>query len=653
MKRNRYVILLIIISTTLFCIDSYANTADPVLIKVLSSPDKKIVLRFFVDSEKQARYSIQRNGKIVLQNSKLGLIRTDENFTRSLTLVSSSAIFTVKDKYTLKTGKKSVCYYTAQKQVFHLKNESGKKLDLIFQVSNDGVAYRYYFPDAETGIKKITAEISSFNFSANTKAWLQPMQEAKTGWESTNPAYEEYYKEATNLTQLQPAKAGWVFPALFQSDDSWLLVTEAAVGRKYCASRLINEAGTNEFRIGFPDSKEHFMNGAVTPESELPWYSPWRIITVGSLQTIMESTLGTDLAIPSLLKDTTYIKPGIASWSWILKKDRSIVLDVQKKYIDFAARMKYQYCLIDVNWDRTIGYEKMKELSAYAKDNNVGLWLWYNSSGDWNTTKYTPKSKLITHENRIREFSLLQQMGVKGIKVDFFGGDGQSVMNYYEDILTDAAAYNLMVNCHGATLPRGLQRTYPNFLTAEAVRGEEMVSFFQDNANTQAVNCTLFPFTRNVFDPMDFTPMVLHELPGIKRKTTSTYELALSIVFISGVQHLAEGPEGMEFVPGYVQTFLQQLPVSWDETRFLDGYPGKLYAVARRSGKKWYIAVINGENTNKEINLNLSFLKNKKTNLIADETDGKSFLQIPLQISSDGKVTVAVKANGGIVCVID
>jgi hypothetical protein len=519
-------------------------------------------------------------------------------------------------------------------------------------VSNDGVAFHYHLPGKSTNAKTITQELTSFHFAAGTKGWLQPMSKARSGWEHSNPSYEEHYLQGISVNDPSPLGAGWIYPALFNTNTTWMLITEAALGRTSCGTRLL-AAGNDELSIGFPDSLEAFTGGQWLPHAALPWTGAWRIITIGSLKIIAESTLGTDLAKPTIPLNTTFVKPGKASWSWIMSKDNFIVYEEQKKYIDFAATMKWQYCLVDVDWDTKIGYDKIAELAAYAKTKNVGLILWYNSSGDWNTTKYHPKSALLTHEQREKEFSRIQSMGIKGVKVDFFAGDGQSMINYYIDILEDAAAHQLLVNFHGATLPRGWQRTYPHLVTTEAIRGFEMVTFGQQDADKEATHCTLLPFTRNAFDPMDFTPMNLYKITtNVKRKTSSAFELALSVLFLSGIQHFAESPEGMEHVPVYVKTFLQKLPVHWDDVRFIDGFPGKEVIIARRAGKVWYIAGINGEAIEKTWSLDLGFLKNKTFDLITDGPEDLSFIQDSKRVTADGKLTIKVKPNGGFVAVI-
>lgn len=619
----------------------------------VASPNKKIIVTC---DPAQLLYSIQYMGQTVLADSKLGVVREDEDFSQNLKFVRASAPVTVNDYYTLLTAKKKNITYTATRRTFEMQTASGKRMNIIFQVSNDGVAFRYEFPEKSADVKKIVAEATSFHFNEGTRAWLQPKTEAQTGFEHTNPSYEAHYLMDIAAGTPSPGKNGWVYPALFKYNDVWFLITEAALGRTYSGTALQQNSPGNEYKINFPEPPEVFTNGTPTlnPESTLPWKTPWRIIAIGELKTIAESTLGTDLALPAKKMDAAFIKPGKASWSWILKKDDSTVYRVQKRYIDFAADMNWQYCLIDAEWDKRIGYDSIKLLADYARQKGVGLLLWYNSAGSWNTVKMTPKDKLLTHEDRMKEFGRLRAMGIKGIKVDFFGGDGQSMINYYQDILEDAAANHLLVNFHGATLPRGWQRTYPNLMTTEAIYGYEMITFNQRDADQAPAHSVMSAFVRNAFDPMDFTPMNLYKIPRIRRATTAAFELATAVLFLSGIQHYAESPDGMAHVPDYVKNFLRTLPDSWDDVRFIDGYPGKFFVVARRAGNKWYVAGINGEKEEKQLQLDLSFLKNRKGYLIASGTAAgsePSFEQKQVQLPTSGKLNVMLKANDGFVAV--
>ena len=630
------------------------NQSQAQQVAQLQSPDKSIALNLYLSASGEIQYGVKKSGVNVIQPSALGVMMKGHDFTQGLKLATISKPEQITDSYQTRNAKKSSILYQANQLVMSFINKEEKKMDIIFRLSNDGLAFRYSFPWVENS-EMILKESTSFAFDHNTRAWLQPMSEAKTGWEHCHPSYEEHYLQDIPVGTASPLKSGWIYPALFKTNDTWVLITEAALDGTYCGSRLINNPASSVYTIGFADPKEVFTGGGYLPVCNKPWLTPWRIVTMGSLATIVESTLGTDLAPKAIDIDQSFVKPGKASWSWINSKDDMIVYDEQIKYIDFAASMNWQYCLIDAAWDTKIGYEKVAELATYAKQKNVGLILWYNSAGDWNTIKYTPKDKLLTKEGREKEFSRLQAMGIKGVKIDFFGGDGQSMIQYYIDILNDAAKYQLLVNFHGATLPRGWQRTYPHLVTTEAIYGMEMVTFDQNAADQQANHCAMLPFTRNAFDPMDFTPMNLTGLTysNCTRKTTPAFELALSVLFLSGIQHYAQSPEGMAKVPDDVKNFLKALPDYWDDVKFLDGYPGKYVVIARRSGDKWYISGINGETTEKKINLDLASFKKSKATLFTDGANGKLFLETVMDTKKQGKCDLTLNANGGFVMVLE
>lgn len=620
----------------------------------VKSPDGHLAVEFkIVDGA--PRYSIWLNDQRVLEDSKLGLVRDDEDFSKSLKLVGpQEEVKSLQDSYDIPTAKRRHITCGANSQVFRLETEREKAIAVIFLVSNDGIAFRYFLPSSgDNSSHKLSEEVTSFHFPKGTTAWLQPMQVAKSGFEHSNPAYEEYYEKEIPVGTPSKLGAGWVYPALFHTGDSWMLISEVRLGRNYCGTRLRHESPDGEYSIGFPDPREKIGDGPVNPEGVLPWSSPWRIVVVGSLKTIVESTLGIDLAAPPKEPADPNIKPGKASWSWPLMGDRNTTYDVQKQFIDYSADMGWAYCLIDCWWDKQIGYEKVKELADYATTKNVGLILWYNSAGDWNTVKFTPHDKMLTHESRVAEFERLKSMGIKGLKIDFFGGDGQSVINYYQDILEDAAPYGFLMNFHGATLPRGWQRTYPHLMTMEGVKGFEYVTFEQKNANEEPAHSTILPFTRNVFDPMDFTPVCLDRVNNrIRRRTTPAFELATSVIFTSGIQHYAETPQGMAKMPDYVQDFMRHVPSIWDDTKFIDGYPGRLVILARQGDGRWYVAGINGEAVEKKLTLDLSELAPPSDCvLINDGEEFGSFEQQKVHPTTDHKLDVGVKPNGGFVLV--
>ncbi len=637
MKYYHYLILIVVFTS---CKNS----------TIIQSPDKSISVTFELNSTKTPVYTVSKNNKIILEPSSLGIIREDGDFSKNLKIIKESNVLKVSDSYILLTSKRKQDNYVANRRSIFLENNKNQQIEIIFQVSNDGVAFCYRFNEKSDDIKHITEEKTSFNFPEDAKAWLHPQANARTGWCNVEPCYEMHYHQGINVGTPAPFVAGWSFPSLFQSNGVWVLITESGLEPNYCGSRLSSQSPDGEYFITFPQEPERTSpSAALKPQSTLPWQTPWRVIVLGNLNQIVETTLVTDLAQPCAIKDTEFIKPGKASWSWALLKDASVVYDVQKKFIDLASEMGWEYCLIDVEWDKKIGYEKIQDLINYAATKKVGIILWYNSSGSWNTTTYSPKNMMFDPEIRRKEFDRISKMGVKGVKVDFWGGDGQSMIKYYYDLLKDAADYKLLVNCHGATVPRGWDRTYPNLVSMEAVKGFEYITFEQRNADSAATHCAMLPFTRNVVGSMDFTPMCFSEIPGIHRKTSNAFELALSVLFQSGIQHYAAIPEGIHLQPDYVIDFLKSIPDSWDDIKLIDGYPAKYVVLARKSVDGWFVAGINSEKIIKTFELDLSSLKTiNKGLLITDGENNRSFSNKEIELI-DGKLKINMNPSGGFV----
>jgi len=623
----------------------------------LRSPDGKIAVEFEVRATDGAPlYRVRRGEEMVVRDSHLGLVCPDADFSRDLTVVGLSAIEPVEDRYELLTGKRRQNSYRANRQINHLATRDGRPLDVVFQVSDDGVAFRYVFPENASGTRAITEEVSSFHFSADTKAWLQPMSVAKTGWKRTNPSYEEHYQREIEVGTPSTLGAGWVFPALFRTGATWVALTETAVERGDCGARLRHESPDGEYRIGFPDPRETRDGRPVHPVITLPWRSPWRIIALGDLATVAESTLGTDLAAPARSPVTAAIRPGKASWSWPLLGDGQTIYAVQQDFVDFAARMGWAYCLVDSMWDQQIGYEKIQELADYARTRNVGLLLWYNTNGTWNDAPQTPRDRVHTAAARRAEFARLRTMGIRGVKIDFFGGDGAPMIELYHEILRDAVEFGLLVNFHGATLPRGWTRTYPNLMTMEAVKGFEFITFTQENADAEPSHCAMLPFTRNLFEAMDFTPVCLDRLPGKGvRRTTVPFELALAVLFTSGIQHYPEIPGGMAKQPEFVRNFMRTVPSIWDDTRFIDGYPGKFAVFGRQGGGRWFVAGINGEAQERKLALDLHRLapNGGRATLIEDAPSPRHCAQREISWRAGESVPLTLAPHGGFVLVLD
>lgn len=612
----------------------------------VESPDGELAAQLELDDTGRLHFTLLRQDLPVIRPSPMGLRFAHTQFVSGLKQDGEKRVTLVTDQYRLWTGKKRHARYEARELRVPLRNPDGHAMQLVLRLSDDGLAYRYEFPGSSAEAWDVTEEASGIHFFENTRAWLQPKAIARSGWSNTNPSYEEDFLQDIPVGTPSPTESGWVYPALFRHGDTWLVVSETGMDGRYSATNLASDSKDGLYRLRFPQPPEVVGGGGLLPRSTLPFHTPWRLLLAGSLATLVESTLGTDLAEPSTLDNTDFIQPGISAWSWGVLKDDYTIYPVQKDFVDYAADLNWPYVLVDADWDKKIGYEKIAELANYAAEKNVGLLLWYNSSGDWNETVYSPKDRLLTRPARRAEFARLQSMGIRGVKVDFFPGDGRSVIRYYMDILEDAADHELLVNTHGSTLPRGLQRTYPNYLTSEAVKGFEFITFEQANADREPTHAAMLPFTRNLFDPMDFTPMVLGDIPDIERRTSNGFQLALPVLFTSGIQHLVSTPEQMEAVPEFAKNFLRQLPAQWDETRLLAGHPGRHVVIARRAGARWYIAGINAERESRTFELDLDFADAKNGYWIVD---GKTARDLRNRPYTQGENRVSLPYGSGFV----
>jgi len=621
----------------------------------VASPDGRLRAEMALDDAGRPMWRLLREGREVVAPSPLGMVGEGVDLSQGLAFAGMDPVQPVADDYELLSGKRRHNEYRANRRVFRWKDAQGHGLAVAWQVSNDGAAFRYELEHPVPGLQTWKRDAATFRLPASAHAWLQPMAEPRTGFARTNPSYEEYYLQDVPVGTPTPMGHGWVFPALFRSGDDWILLSEGSLRRGDAGSRLLDGATPGEYLIGFPDAREALPGGAALPWIEtFPWRSPWRIVAVGDLATVVDSTLGTDLADPPAVAAPSV--PGKASWSWPLLGDDHTVFEVQKQFVDYAARMGWRYTLVDALWDTQIGEDRMRELVEYARGKGVSVLVWYNSAGDWNDAPQTPRGRLLDHASRVREFDRLKAMGVAGLKVDFFGGDGSSMIAYYLDLLADAAPYGFQMNFHGATLPRGWQRTWPHLQTMEAVRGLEFATFEQANADRVPVHAATLPFVRNVFDPMDFTPLAMVKLNDrVQRRTSPAFELAQSVLFVSGIQHYAETAEGMTQVPEYVRAFLSGLPEVWDDSRFLDGYPGRYAVFARQGGGRWLVAGINAGPGPRKLMLDASRLGGgvQRGLLIVDGDDAPGFARRRVEFGPGKPLELELPAAGGFVLQLD
>lgn len=529
----------------------------------------------------------------VLPSSTLGIVREDQRFDTNLRFLGETKPIRVHDKYEMQTGKRKHRENFGTEKTFNYQNASGQPLRITFCVYNDGVAFRYTFPNHSDTAVTIKDETTAYAISQGTKTWMQPYQQS----------YENFY-DYSRSGDAANTNHDWGYPALYKVNDYplWVLISEAGISRQNCAARLSNKNKKDLYRVTYPVAKDKRHGGAI---SVLPWQSQWHLLIIGQLADLVESTLVTDVSEPATIKETKWIQPGAAAWVYWANNHGSKDYKKVKQYIDLAARMNWPYVLIDWEWEEMSNGGTIKDALNYAKSKGIKTLLWYNSGTDWLVP--TPTDRLLTHEKRIQEFSWLNKMGVSGIKVDFFAGDGQDMMAYYLDILNDAAKFRLLVNFHGATIPRGWDRTYPNLMTIEAVYGAEWYNNNDVLTDRAAVHNTTLPFTRNIIGSMDYTPVTFSNSQH-QHTTSFAHELALAVVFESGLQHFADRPAAYYNLAEGPRRFLHNFPTAWDETKLIAGYPGDMIAIARRKGRNWYIAGLNGKDVVQSLELNFKFL---------------------------------------------
>ena len=621
----------------------------------VNGPDGKLQLTVSCPSANgEVSYAVTYNGKQMLESSPLGMETNVGDFYRGLQLKEHkvTAFDTVYEQSRIKA---SHIHYRANELLCSFVNGEGKNVQITFRVSNNDVAFRYTLP-REQGKGSVTVNSERTGFPSQTTTFLCPQSDAMIGWKRTKPSYEEEYKADAPMNERSGYGHGYTFPCLFKvGDDGWVLLSETGVDSRYCGSRL-SDWDNGVYRIAFPMPEENNGNGTVAPAFSLPGSTPWRTVTVGeTLKPIVETTVPWDVVEPRYTTTHDY-KPGRGTWSWILWQDGSINYDDQVRYVDLAAAMGYEYVLIDNWWDNNIGRDRMEQFIKYARSKGVEVFLWYSSSGYWNDIEQSPVNRMDNSIARKQEMRWLQSLGVKGIKVDFFGGDKQETLRLYEEILSDADDHGLMVIFHGCTLPRGWERMYPNYVGSEAVLASENLVFSQHFCDNEAFNATLHPFIRNAVGCMEFGGVFLNKRlnrsndGGTIRRTTDIFQLATAVLFQNPIQNFALAPNNLTDAPQICLDFMKQVPTTWDETRFIDGYPGRYIVLARRHGNTWYIAAANATVEPLKLKLDLPVLAGQEVSLYSD--DKKMQPQLKLQrIKADGSLQLTVQPQGGAVIV--
>ena len=616
----------------------------------LYSPNQKIKIDVMLGQDSSLMYQVSfRQGDAympIVEPSPLGLVLDNQDFSHNFTELTASRTTVGDASYRMLIGKKTQQEASFRERAYTATAPNGLTLTVRFKAFEDGLGFRYELNDELPGKHTVQDELTTFDLPSEGQKWLQAYDSV---WMYA-PAYETFYEDELSIGAPAPDnKNGWSFPALFHTKDVWLLLSESALDGSYTGMHLNADPENGVYQVRFPEPDEAMDSLRTHPEISLPWSSPWRVMHLSdSLGKIVTSDLVYHLAEPSTLTNTDWIKPGKASWSWWYYSDSPQDYDQLTPYVDFAAEMGWEYSLVDANWNRMKNGD-LKKLSEYAQEKGVRLLVWYNSGGPHNEVTEEPRDQMDNSARRREAFSMLQDLGVAGVKVDFFQSDKQFIIQEYIDILEDAADYELLVNFHGCTLPRGWSRTYPHLMSMEAVFGAEAYKFAERYPDYAPTQNTILPFTRNVVGPMDFTPVTLSEstYPAL---TSPAHELALPVIFESGLLHLADRPEAYQALPSAAIQYLKDVPVVWDEMKFVDGYPGDYVILARRAGDVWYLAGIQQANAPKSYQVATDFLPEGSYTLSLLEDDANGELSFREEkVSNAQNLTVAMQPNGGFV----
>jgi hypothetical protein len=585
-------------------------------------------------------YASGEGAVTVIEPSRLGLETSNGGFSEELALISVSDAVPVRADYLMLHGKKRRGDNRGNERVFHLANPEGRKVEVVIRAYNDGIAFRYRLPGTAGQIELLKSELSTFSIPKGSRRWTQLYR----------VDYEGFYESNTD-GRGNGGGSAWAYPALFETDDGlFALVTEADNDAASSATRLSNEHDGDTYHVTLPPARDDFQQEGT--RIELPWMSPWRVVMIGALSNIVESTLVTDVSRPSRIGEPDWIKPGAAAWIYWAHNRGSKDYRIVTEYVDLAVEMEWPYVLIDWEWNIMSNGGTVEDAVRYANEQGVKPLIWYNSGTSWLDPQ--PVDRIRDREDRAREFAWLNRIGVHGIKVDFFAGDQQDMMRFYLDLLQDAADHRLMVNFHGATIPRGWSRTYPNLMTVEAVYGAEWYNNAPTLTGRAAEHNATLPFTRNVIGPMDYTPVTFSDSQH-PHTTSYGHELALAVLFESGIQHFADKPSAYRDLIPAAREFLKKVPVSWDDTRLIGGYPGRDAVLARKKGDTWYIAGINGLKSPQDLAVDFSFLEPGayNLNLIKDGETARSFATAMQEVSNDSVLAVSCLPEGGFAGILE
>jgi hypothetical protein len=645
----------------LLCVWSVAaceTSSSSVQEVLLSSPSGALRIAVVTDMEGRLSYSVSKDDLSIVGQSPLGLVSTTHDLTTGVTM-SSSSIRTIDESYTMRTGKRSERRVLGNEVTIPLRDANGAQAELVLRAHEDGIAFRYHL--LGEGESEVMSESTGFSIptgSSGTRMLTRPYDGGDAIFAPTAGGYE-MPPEILPLGQAID-RTGFTFPTLFEIEEeaSYVMVSASDLDPSYCGTRLDETPDGGLYSIRFPDEREGRGMGEVQPRAPLPFMTPWRVLVIGSLSTIVESTLVDDLSRPSVVEDSTWIEPGRAAWSWYSQETGSP--ELQSEYIDFAAEYGWEYVLIDAKWDQWDDAEQaVQDLVAEADAAGVKLMLWYNSGGPHTTSPAeTPLNRMLAPVRR-DEMEKIAAWGIAGIKVDFFNSDKQNRIEQYIGILEDAKDYELLVNYHGATIPRGWQRTYPHLMTQEAVNGAENYKFIAIGGGPTAIMNVQHALLRNSVGSMDYTPVVFESaLEAVS--LPYAHSLAHAVLFESGIQHFADRADsntelGYRAVFGaypYVGDFMSSVPVAWDDTRMVRASIEGHVILARRKGDDWYLGGIHAVEAAAEYDFTLDFLEpgaRYEMTLIEQGEDARSFERSMTSVEAGDPLSITLPSNSGFV----
>ena len=661
-----------IFKTTLFAMALALTMPATAKDKTIASPNGQLVVTLS-DTGGKPTYVVTLNGKEVMQPSRLGFVADFGDLTHSMTLTDSRD-YPMEKHYDITRTKRAHVDFEANATDVTFANAEGQRFVVTFVVNDNNIALRYAIPRQKNDNPKcavIRSEATSFRFPDGTTTFLCPQITPMTGWERTKPSYEEEYTADAPMAAKSQFGVGYTFPCLFHEQlpgngnarkagqskaDYWVLVSETGVDGSYCGSRLSDYDPQTGYTVAYPQAGENNGNGSAQPGIALPGTTPWRTITIGqSLAPIVETTIPFDVVEPKYETKYDY-KPGRYTWSWLVWQDNSINYADQVQFIDLAAKYGYEYVLVDNWWDKNIGHEGIEKLAAYAKEKGIRLMLWFSSNGYWNNAPQTPRGIMNDAITRKREMAWMERIGIAGIKVDFFGGDKQQTMQLYEDILSDASDHHLAVIFHGCTIPRGWERMYPNYIASEAALASENIYFTEYHAKKEGFEMTMHPFSRNAIGSFDWGGVIMNRYLSRDnhsrhpRHTSNTFELATAITNQTSINCVEVTPQSDSTVNAVERAFLKDIPTTWRETKFIDGYPTCYAVIARQDAVsgKWFVGGLNGLSKPLQLVLSLPMLAGQQVTLFTDGKNRKA-VEKTVKVSKDGKLKVSFLPMGGVV----